>query len=1724
MNRMITRVAGLLLSAMMLLAGGAVANAAPAEGAPTPASPTATTTPTTAPSVDTSPKGATPPKTRAGGAPDVTVKDMLDTDAAYISKLTMTGRTDGTAPWDKDDQRGDDSGAANGIVRSFDTVTWDYDYTVTPDDSMTYYKRARIGFRFELPYPADRVSFALDQMGWADRSKGWEPKTTTETIDGTPTQVLTVYRLLEPTSSSPTVAPGSSSISLAVNVKAAPHGWKFHPKVTAWATPNNAKHRTTVHTPGDVTVSARLSLNARIENLRRRAEGTFDFNGAAGDPNHNAGKVKGLMYGATLNVDLRWPDKAKGMKGLEIPSGPIGLDVGLATLMADEGTQSWHAPATQWQALLWNHAQPGGNADDLKNMAIAAPDRTIYTWDAEGVMRTDKDHAHVWRISQDRTTERTTLHVVIPAGSWIANPDDWATRTTQTTGQCATAYMASDCRTRQVAPLASQYVNLVIPTTGQDGRTAAQTYGKDQTIRITGTDRNLTGATATGDRLAASSADASNQAVTTDDRTTVTESIRLDGSYIHRVWYGCPTKTSLFDMSGLDCSGWVDQFSDSTDSAQPGAPILLAGAGSTTAPIRQLPAGQLYLTKFDPTVVEPTGDDTATLKGYWWSLSSTGHSALTDRVSRKWAVKKDGKAWTGDDEQRATTIGQLDYYDTLDQARAHGTVVGVLMINRSAAESANNSQRLDFFTRTPARIRTDAKVGQVGQITMESIDFTREDMAAASGLDPETATDAQWNQWSAGQDWLARYRAGDKHTWAYDGRSYVKAAYGPNGLVSGGTGGNNRGDSVLVVGEQPVIGATTAQTGSDGRAKTIYDLDKEQRAVDWDLPVSASTRDSSTGGAYVTDLDVTATIPAGLTYQSGSATFDGDYTEHTPAQGSITGGNPAEPTVTRNPDGSTLLTWSIPNVQADGTGHHLRLSTSIGSPDDPDNDAKNNQQYTLTTTVMSRRNRAKPRESMSTRTSFTVRVSRTHASMLATRALPLLADVETGLGFKNMIGNFGTTDKTNPYAVDIMPWMGAGSTSDYRGDYTLTGLKATASGGASLKTAVFWFTTDAKYRTMDAVRIDRVAVTSWHKAAFDPTTGTVTIPSGFDRPVAWAVTLDDLPRGGRVDLTASIRPKGNTAGSLYVNRWADGDNVVDAVTQVVDRSVNGVAWWDYDGDGVRDDDDPVLKGVNVTLKDASGRIVEGLDGDTLVTGTDADGHYELNGIPAGAGYVVEFTPKSGTSWAGFRVTASNAKDATEATDSDSTGVDDGKGLARATIALKAFPTASAMTAARYVDPYEDHGMTGTLPAKAAPALTVNKTLTGRADGKWLDTDSYRIDVTPNAGAPAKGLPASVTIDSPGDHAATVDPTAFTRPGDYTYTLKEAKGAAPAVTYDTASYTATVKVRDDMDTLTRTVTATLTRGTAGAAKAAFTNTYTAAPTRVGLTARKVFEHAASSKTDIRSFEFGVYPKGVKDAKPVATAHPAADGSITFPDITYDQASMNGHATMVHEYEVRETKGTAGGVTYTAKTATVTVTVRDDGAGRLSATLATPAGQTMTFTNRYQAKPVKVTLKAVKDYRNKGGSKHDLKDGDFTFDLKDANGKTIDTASNRADGTIEFKPIEYTTVGPSRYTIAERDGGDQRIEYDGKTHTVTVTVTDDGLGQLQAKVTYDGKTDAPVFTNTFTAFIALPSTGGLKDLAVGSTLAIMLTLTLIAVGYRKVRANDNRMARGRHSRVR
>lgn len=110
---------------------------------------------------------------------------------------------------------------------------------------------------------------------------------------------------------------------------------------------------------------------------------------------------------------------------------------------------------------------------------------------------------------------------------------------------------------------------------------------------------------------------------------------------------------------------------------------------------------------------------------------------------------------------------------------------------------------------------------------------------------------------------------------------------------------------------------------------------------------------------------------------------------------------------------------------------------------------------------------------------------------------------------------------------------------------------------------------------------------------------------------------------------------------------------------------------------------------------------------------------------------------------------------------------------------------------------------------------------------------------------------------------------------------------------------------------------------------------------------------------------------------------------------------------------------------------------------------------------------------------------LKEGQFSFVLKDANGKVLQTAKNSADGTISFN-LDYSKVGTYEYAIREvvPEGAVKNVKdhiaYDATEHRVMVKV-ENGEGELKATVTYDGVSSTPpTFTNKYPT--TLPAAGG------------------------------------------
>lgn len=1646
------------------------------------------------------------PQADAGqAAPDVTIHDMLDTDSAAVSRLRLTDRITGTAPFDKDNERGDDKDETNDIVRSYDTVTYDYEYTLTPDSTMDYYRRTRVGFRFELPYPKDKVTFDAEKMGWVDHTPGYEPKLTTETINGTVTQVYTCYRLLEPTSQSPTVNPGTGSIGLSVAVKGAPHGYRFHPTVKAWPAwdasnpTNTGTHKRAEDTPADVTVSAKLNLNVRMVNYGNVDRGVFDFSsGAANAPNRTEGKVTGLGLGIALVTEMRWPDRTKGLKGLEAPSGRITYRLRLSNQYSDDtkaGTK--HPMERRWQPLLYDYGHID-NEDSKYGRTFADID---LRYQAPGVA----DHADGNdRVARGNTTITTTTggqgtDVTVSFDGYDTSVFPIHNKLNGTHNKCSTDYMTSDCSTMQVGAIHTDVLQFVTPTS-RDGRTVAQYYGNvDQTANITMDDMGLTATGVSGDRLATAE-DNSNQAATGDDHAGSALTVRMQGTYSTRIRYTHWSNSISWNDAGTSGDWTQPDYGNGSDSLIQGSKLRLQiGHNIIINSEGDAEVMGMGLVKLDPNSIEPVDDHPDTQPTIPMNVFTWGARAAKRRnaIPYWYAVKKDGTNWKDYREQRDTKISGLDYYPTLNEAKRHGTIVGMLFEDHNTVDPTGTSFNRTFtpIVALPARILDTARIGTVTPIVAETAYWTRNSLARTANLNAD-APDTQWQRWSDNLTTrLPEYANGVKPDLTYSGDTYRPATFDDNGVYQGGdTADTLKGDSLYIAGETPHIAKQVEQTNEAGNVKTVYDLDKEQRTVDWKLTATADTSTTTDGGQYTTDYIITDTLPKGLTYVDGSMTVGGQYTQHTPDKGTVTGGTPVTPTIVVNKDGTTTMTIRVNGARADsGTQTVIHYSTTIGDASDPDHDVRNNDSFTNHATIQSKRNMAPPLAPKAQIADMTVRVSRTRATALATRADPLLNDINRPLGFRNMLGNFSKDEKTDPYAVDVMPYTGLNQ-SNYHGDYVMAGLTVKAGAGASMNGVTVYFTTDQKWRNVDATKITREQVTQWTEATVNATTGKVTIPDGYSKPVAWAFTSPSLPANARYDFSLSIKPTGNKAADSYVNRWADGDNKVDAVTQVVERKVNGVAWFDTNHDGIRQDSDRLLADVNVTLVDGNGRTVTSVDGKPCTTVTDRNGHYEIGSIPAGSGFKLRFTPKTGAAWHGQNVTVKNAKDASEATDSDSDQENDSHGnMVAGVITLKPFPALDKMTSAVYEDPNEDHGMSGTLIPATPATFKAVKVLDGRPNGAWTDRDRYVADITALDGAPANAVPASITFADNRTQTLQINSNAFAKEGVYRYQVRERRGDNPGVAYDSRTWILTVTVTDDLTTFTRRITANTTCDGVQSDAIQFTNTYKAQPVSVRFRARKTLVDPDHTGVRLQAGQYEFTCVEDKTGGQVGTAKTNDQrGDVLFDAISYTRPGT-------YDYTIRETPGDRGGVTYDAARHHVRVTVTDNGEGQLLADVKYDGGTAIPeFTNTYRAQPATDNPTAVKAVSASEGNHYKLKGDDFTFTLHRVtapDGVTAEadqTKTNDARGNIRFDQLSFPLPGTYVYTVSERDVTVPGVTKDGTVTTITYTVKDvDHAGRLKVVdktiTRSDGKTANGIrFDNTYNPQGVGCTLGGVKTI--------------------------------------
>lgn len=316
------------------------------------------------------------------------------------------------------------------------------------------------------------------------------------------------------------------------------------------------------------------------------------------------------------------------------------------------------------------------------------------------------------------------------------------------------------------------------------------------------------------------------------------------------------------------------------------------------------------------------------------------------------------------------------------------------------------------------------------------------------------------------------------------------------------------------------------------------------------------------------------------------------------------------------------------------------------------------------------------------------------------------------------------------------------------------------------------------------------------------------------------------------------------------------------------------------------------------------------------------------------------------------------------------------------------------------------------PAKAKIAF--GKELTKAGVKQDLKADQFQFVLKDRFGKVLE------TVGNTADGQVAFSELTFNKVGTYNYTVEELAGKDDAIVYDTMKAAVSITVTRDGDALVSTVV--------NPKDTIFNNKFVT-PAKAAIQFSKELTKAGVNQTlTANEFQFVL-----KDSAGhiVETVGNTADGRVAFSELHFDKAGT-------YTYTVEEVKGTNEDIVYDGMKATVWITVTRDGDALVS-TVANPKDTVFNnFVKEVQPAKAKFELTKVLTGRN-------LKDGEFSFVLKDDKGNVIQTVTNNAQGNISFENIVYDKPGVYYYTVEEVKGNEADVVYDNMVAKFQVTVT-------------------------------------------------------------------------------
>lgn len=911
--------------------------------------------------------------------------ETSDESLCYIQNARIDSVKDGTAPFDKNNEIGNDADDENNIVRSFDYINYNIEYTTGLIDITQTVDSANVRIEAVLNKSMKEAEFNVETLNWClDRKityfyEDGSASTSYDKNKNVVKQVLTGYRRLENTSQVNNI-PGTGSLTLGVYVKASQNGSMTKPEVSLWIEGNSEDRYQKLDMPATVVSAApkynvNLRRNDGMSNLGYYNTDTGTIVSSSDRPD-GANWHKGRLERYSLALQLYNDSADKGLKGIEFPQGDITYDLVMKSEVNGTDTTS----SNDFAPVLWDYKmnepakygtlgrdmQPRGSSQYAHYGPTCNGSGTYQIYNAGKIQMTqDAAEENVYHVTvKDYEFDYENLHFPVRyAWSNDGDVDYSANIGNFSCGDVEVLAQFPEAVDQDSNVYLDVSVNNFKATSISDNPTDKEVKEYDNRSR---TNIYLT------------------------PRGSISKYQRYLGSR------GQLLATTYYAGDNVAYKGndiYVESF--------------IHGYGDMSWTAFNL------LQKIDDEAIDITGK-------YDVSYNFTIDNGTLNVL---YGAKKDKTGWADDQEMQDTREEELVYFKSVeDLKRAGYTCVAILYELRDMKTAWVSSGQSYAVMHMRATVKTDSQAGSVYQAVsdLRAWNEYNDTMSFSYSDVPYSSNDRSYGLVTKDSPiGNVEGYASTRHL-AYS--DYIKTSY-KDGVMSGHNGYNN-GNSLLVIGYKSGvkidISDKTENASGIVTQKSVYDLDNGERTVSYkvspSLKMDSANNDSAIAKPdYYADLTVKVDIPKGLTYDIGSATA-------------------APESVVQNEDGSQTVTWLLKNQKVGETLDAFDFTCTIGKAGTAE-DVRNNESFKVTAGISGKEDKREQSAANGNLSSVLMSVIRLASTSISKRAEKPLAETGDDLKYTLYYSNTSTTDIHTSKIADILPYNNDGRGTRYSGDY-----------------------------------------------------------------------------------------------------------------------------------------------------------------------------------------------------------------------------------------------------------------------------------------------------------------------------------------------------------------------------------------------------------------------------------------------------------------------------------------------------------------------------------------------------------------------------------------------------------------------------------------------------------------------------------------------------------------